>query len=47
MIKLSADLSKKVPLPNVDFSSQSYSAGMEIEVCSADALKALLGLWHG
>ena len=32
MIKLSANVSKKVPVPDVEFSSQSYSAGMEIEV---------------
>ena len=34
MIKLSASVSKKVPVPEVEFSSQSYSAGMEIEVAS-------------
>ena len=32
MIKLSANLSKKVPLPDVEFSSQQYGAAMEIEV---------------
>jgi hypothetical protein len=38
MIKLSANLSKKVPMPDVEFSSQSYGAAMEIEVSdSADA----------
>jgi len=35
MIKLSANLSKKVPMPDVEFSSQSYSAGIEMEVGSA------------
>ncbi len=34
MIKLSASVSKKVPVPEVEFSSQSYSAGMEIELAS-------------
>ena len=34
MIKLSASISKKVPVPDVEFSSQSYSAGMEVEVSS-------------
>ena len=51
MIKLSASVCKKVPLPGVEFSSQSYSAGMEVEVsCDAseqavkDRLRALYGL---
>jgi hypothetical protein len=34
MIKLSAGASKKVPVPNVEFSSRSFSAGMEVEVPS-------------
>ena len=51
MIKLSASVCKKVPLPGVEFSSQSYSAGMEVEVsCDAshqvvkDRLRSLYGL---
>ena len=51
MIKLSAHVSKKVPVPDVEFSSQSYSAGMEIEVASPagpeelkDRLQRLYGL---
>jgi hypothetical protein len=36
-IKLSGSVSRKVPIPGLDFSSQSYSAGMEIEINSADA----------
>ena len=36
MIKISANLSKKVPLPGVEFSSQQYGAAMEIEVSDAD-----------
>ena len=32
MIKLSANLSKKAPMPDVEFSSQQYGAAMEIEV---------------
>jgi len=35
MIKLSANLSKKVPLPDVEFSSQQYGAAMEVEVSDA------------
>ena len=36
MIKISANLSKKVPLPGVEYSSQQYGAAMEIEVSDAD-----------
>jgi len=32
MIKLIANVSKKVPIPGVDFSSQCYMAGIEVEV---------------
>ena len=41
MIKLSAGVSKKMPIPNVEFSSQSYSAGMEIEVSSGTSQEEL------
>lgn len=34
MIKLSAHVSKKVPQPDIEYSSQSYSAGLEIELAS-------------
>ena len=34
MIKLTANVSKKVPVPDLEFSSQSYSAGMEVEMAS-------------
>ena len=34
MIKLSANVSKKVPVPDVEYSSQNFSAGMEVEVGS-------------
>ena len=34
MIKLSASVSKKLPVPEIEFSSQSYSAGMEVEISS-------------
>ena len=51
MIKLSASVSKKVPVPEVEFSSQNYSAGMEVEAsCDAseqavrDRLRSLYGL---
>ena len=36
MIKISANVSKKVPLPGVDYSSQQFGAAMEIEVSDAD-----------
>lgn len=36
MIRLSANLSKKVPLPGIDYSSQQYGASLEIEVSDAD-----------
>ncbi len=34
MIKLSANVSKKVPIPEMEYSSQNFSAGMEVEVSS-------------
>ena len=34
MIKLSANVSKKVPIPGLEYSSQSFNAGMEVEVAS-------------
>src|ERR1017187_1844491 len=36
-IKLSGSVSRKTPIPGLEYSSQSYSAGMEIEINSADA----------
>lgn len=36
MIRLSANLSKKVPLPGIDYSSQQFGASMEIEVSDVD-----------
>src|SRR3989339_1057798 len=35
MIKLHATVGKKVPIPDRDYSSQSYSAGIELEVADA------------
>jgi hypothetical protein len=32
MIRIVANVSKKVPIPELDFSSQSYMAGLEVEV---------------
>jgi len=32
MIKIHATLSKKVPIPGLDYSSQSYGCGLEVEV---------------
>ncbi len=34
MIKLSANVSKKVPIPGLEYSSQNFNAGMEVEVGS-------------
>ena len=36
-IKLSGSISRKVPIPGVEFSSQSFGASMEVEINSADA----------
>ena len=36
MIKLHAHIQKKVPLPGHDFSSQAFSAGLEVEVADND-----------
>jgi len=36
MVKISANISKKVPIPGTEFSSQQYGAAMEIEVSDAD-----------
>ncbi|MGD0091403.1 MAG: hypothetical protein ABSE73_15910 [Planctomycetota bacterium] len=36
MIKTSANMSKKVPIPGTEFSSQQFGASMEIEVSDAD-----------
>jgi hypothetical protein len=32
MIRIVANVNKKVPIPELDFSSQSYMAGLEVEV---------------
>jgi hypothetical protein len=36
-IKLSGSISRKIPIDSVPYSSQSFSAGMEVEINSADA----------
>ena len=36
MIKISANLSKKVPIPSTEFSSQQFGAAMEIEVSGSE-----------
>jgi len=36
VIKVSANLSKKVPMPGVEYSSQQFGASLEIEVSDAD-----------
>jgi len=43
MIKISANISKKVPLPSVEFSSQQFGASMEVEVSDADQPEAIHG----
>jgi hypothetical protein len=50
MIKLSASVSKKVPIDGLDYSSRSYSAGLETEMpsgCSADELQCRLKQLYG
>ncbi len=45
MIKVHAGLSKKVPIPGVQFSSQEYSAGLEAEIGhgeSSEQIKATI-----
>jgi hypothetical protein len=41
MIRLSANLSKKIPVPNAQFSSQQFGASLEVEVSDADQPEAL------
>ena len=36
-IKLSGSISRKIPIDSVPYSSQSFSAGMEVEINSTDA----------
>ncbi len=50
MIRLSASLSKKLPVPGVSFSSQQFGASLEIEVSDADkpeAIKARIKSLYG
>lgn len=50
MIKLNASVSKKVPIPGADFSSQSFGAGLEVEVAdnvSVDELQEKLRDLYG
>jgi hypothetical protein len=35
-IRLSGSITRKVPIPGIEYSSQSFAAGMEIEINSAD-----------
>lgn len=41
MIKISAHISKKLPLPGFEYSSQSFSAGLEVEASDADLPEAI------
>ena len=46
MIKLSASVSRKVPVPNLEFSSQSFHGGVEVEVsdgASEEQIRERLG----
>lgn len=43
MIRLSASLTKKLPLPDVQYSSRSYSASIEVEVASGAKAEELKG----
>lgn len=46
MIKVCANLSKKVPLPAVDFSSQQFGASLEIEVSDGEKSEVLKAKLH-
>lgn len=41
MIRLSANLSKKMPLPGIDYSSLQFGASLEIEVSDKDQPEAI------
>lgn len=41
MIRLSANLSRKIPIANVDYSSQQYGASMEVEASDTDSPEAI------
>lgn len=41
MIKISANISKKVPIPAKEYSSQAFGASLEIEVSDADKPEAI------
>ena len=41
MIKIVANVSKKVPIPGQDYSSQCYTAGMEVEVADGTTTEAV------
>ena len=46
MIKVSAHLSKKIPIPARDFSSQQFGASLEIEVSDGDKPEAIQARLH-
>ncbi|MCY3019408.1 MAG: hypothetical protein NTW87_10340 [Planctomycetota bacterium] len=41
MVKLSGSISRKVPIAGIEFSSQSYSAGLEVEVSDGESPEAI------
>ncbi len=46
MIRLEASLSRKLPLPGVEYSSQSFSAGISAEVSDADSPEVIKSKLH-
>jgi len=46
VIKISANVSKKVPIPGMEYSSQQFGAAMEIEVSDADKYDAIQSRIH-
>jgi hypothetical protein len=46
MIKISAHLSKKLPIVGTEFSSQNFGAAIEVEVSDADRIQARIGELH-
>ena len=46
MIKISANISKKVPIPGTDYSSQQFGAALEIELSDSDKPDAIRARIH-
>ena len=41
MLKINANIAKRVPIPGVDYSSQQFACGMEVEVPSSEKPEAI------